>query len=392
MTQPLRVLALTHTAISESCTFVRSLTPLQALRSMGLVEYELLHLMPWNVGAIRHTLRTLDQWDLIWISRPRHYFMLPIIRAARQLSKPVLVDIDDWLLDVPADHVDADFYRMRPRRETIRTALRAADAITTSTHVIADRCAALGTRVHILPNAIDTTQFVRLPRAEHAPLAVAFCGTPSHQDDVPLIAPALRRLLSERQDRVRVISVGCPIPDLAGAEGYTHHDFIDAPLYPRFLSELRIDVGLAPLQDTLFNAAKSDIKYLEYAATGAATIASPVTPYLAAIRPDRGVIVDANTPALWTAALHDMIAEAPGREHLAARAYEWVRAERSIEVTAMKWYTLFRQYVDEPGMRTAPGTRQLDPGVFERVMVNIMVRQTPYDMRQLQRRFIESHR
>lgn len=378
----LRILALTHTDASESCTFVRTLTPLQELQREGYIEYALVHAMPWNVATIRRTLSTVDEWDIIWMARPRHYFTLPILREARRLGKPVLIDLDDWLLDVPSEHGDADFFRTRPRRETIRTALRAADGITASTEVIAEYCKALGVDVHVLPNAVDCELFTKLPRGEE-PLTIAFCGSPSHYEDVPLIAPALNQVLRDHLNDVRVVSVGCPIPGLQGLAGYTHHEFVAATEYPRLLSDLRVDIGLAPLQDTYFNRAKSDVKYLEYAATGAATIASSVAPYRTSIREDRGVLVNENTQDAWSAAIFALIAHRDLRQRVSANAYKWVRDERSIEATSNKWLTLFQGYADDKMLYGAPGAIQLTPGLFERALANIVIREAPYDIKQI---------
>ena len=54
--------------------------------------------------------------------------------------------------------------------------------------------------------------------------------------------------------------------------------------------------GLAPLEDTPFNRAKSDLKFLEYSALGLPTVASRVTPYLG-IDAHGGVLAD-NSDAL----------------------------------------------------------------------------------------------
>ncbi len=388
---PLRVLALTHNHISEPCTFVRIFTPLQTLESTGRVAYTVQRLMPWSVMNLRHTLRHLHEWDVIWMARPRHYTMLPLIRRAHALGKPILIDIDDWLLDVPAEHVDADFYRTRPLQETVYTALRTVDAVTTSTEAIAERCAALGVRAHLLPNAIDCTQFRRQERSGET-TTIAFCGTSSHYEDVPLIVPALRQLLEQDRHRVRVVSVGCPIPGLEDCAEYSHHAFVDAPQYPQFMSDLRIDIGLAPLHDTAFNRAKSDVKYLEYSATGAATIASPVAPYRASIHEDRGLLVSANTPEAWTATIFRLVQEPDLRQRLATSAYEWVRNERSIEATADMWFAIFDDYANAHVPSAPPGARQLDAGRFERVLANIVVRQTPYDAIQLRDRLVQTIR
>ena len=182
---------------------------------------------------------------------------------------------------------------------------------------------------------------------------------------------------------MRVASVGCPIPGLDGLPGYSYHGFVDAPDYPHLLSELRVDIGLAPLRDTIFNRAKSDVKYLEYAATGAAVIASPVSPYRAAIAPDRGLIVPENTPEAWDAAIEELVTNGARRRGLAQAAYDWVRQERSIEATDARWYALFQAYANGEISRAAPGTDQLVEQRFRRVMANIVIRQTPYDAEQL---------
>ena len=381
--RPLRVLALTHCDITESCTFVRLVTPLRALQARGRIEYQIVSLFPRRIAVFQHILRTLTSWDAIWIQRPYHYIMLPILREARRLSKPVLVDLDDWLPGLHAGHSDA-MLTTRPSRETTRTVLRAAHAITVSTPVIAERCAALGLRAHVLPNAINCDQFSRHSYSGGT-ITIAFCGSLSHRDDVPLITPALRQLLHDKPGHVRVVSVGCPIDGLKGMQGYTHHAFVPATEYPQLLSNLQIDIGLAPLHDTPFNQAKSDIKYLEYSAVGAATIASPIAPYQASIRADRGTLVSENTSEAWAAAIQHAVTEVRLRQNLATNAYEWVRRERSIEPTANKWFEIFHDYVDGSMMNSfpGPGANLFDPGRFGCVMASIVLRQLPYDFQQL---------
>ena len=344
--RPLRILALTITDASEGCTFARLITPLQTLETQRKVEYELRSFSPTQATSFGSTLRELARWDVIWVQRPHHYSALLFMREAQRLGKPVLVDADDWILDLPLVAPDAALVT-RSCRETIRLAFRAATAVTVSTQVIADRCNAVGVEAHVLPNAVNCQKFTREPRSsDNGITTIAFCGSISHHDDVRLIVPALQRLLIEASNRVRVVSVGCPLPELQGFQGYTHHAQVAATEYPRLLSRLRVDIGLAPLYDNAFTRAKSDIKYLEYSATGAATIASPVVPYAASIHVDRGIIVDINTPEAWSLAIQRMIDEVPTRQDIAANAYAWVQKDRSVTAMADRWYTLFQHYAD----------------------------------------------
>jgi len=379
---PLRVLALSHNDSTEVCTFARLVTPLQALQDAGKIEYKLVTIFLRSIPSLRHMLRDLRNWDVIWILRPHHYVVLPVISEARRLGKPILIDIDDWLLDLPTDHGDSTYFMNRPCQETIRLALRSATAVTTSTQVIAQRCATLGVPAHVMPNSVDIARFTRLHRDDRDVTTIGFCGSPSHYLDMPLVMPGLRDLLQQCPDRVRVISMGCPMPDLQGMQGYMHHESVTPAEYPQALSELRLDIGLAPLHNTFFNNAKSDIKYLEYSVTGAATIASPVAPYQASVREDCGIFTSTNTPEAWFAAVRRLV-ENPGlRQLLASNAYEWVRGERASSSAAMEhiWLTVFQNYVSGRMADRMVPMSQLDLDRFNRAMANIILRQMPSDI------------
>jgi len=374
----LRVLALTHCLPAEPCTFARIYTPLHTLAALGEVEYALEPIWPWRAATFQRLLRDLSNWDIVWVARPRHYLMLPLMREARRVGTPILVDIDDWLLEEPDSFDALQWVGTHTSQETTRRAILAADAVTASTPVIAERCTELGVRAHVVPNAVDCHKFTRLPRDADT-LTIAFCGTIAHRDDVPLIASGLQQALHNNAGRVRIVTVACPIPELQGLTGYTHHDFVPATEYPQLLSDLRIDIGLAPLYDTSFNRARSDIKYLEYSATGAATIASPVVPYQD-ISANRGALVNENTPEAWANAILRLVEDAALRERLATNAHEWVRAERSIDGTARVWYNIFQSYARQFGTQERSKTKaiQRNPGGIERVLEHVVLRQASY--------------
>lgn len=373
---PLRVLALSHTEATEVCTFARLVTPLDALRAAGLVDYTFRKIYVAQIPRLRAMLRDLPHWDLVWMCRPHHYVMLPLIYEARRLGKPILVDLDDWLLHLPEDHSDRAFFMNRPTQETIRLALQTATAVTTSTQVIAERCAALGLRAHIVPNTVDCARFTRLSRDESA-TTIGFCGSVTHRPDMSLILPGLRDLLQRHAGCLRVVSMGCPLPELEDLPGYTYHEPVAATAYAEALSDLRLDIGLAPLHDTAFNRAKSDIKYLEYAATGAMTIASPTEPYKTSVREDRGVLVDANTPEAWAAAMQRWIVDVGARRRLADSAYAWVRHERSSAAAAGENDALFHAYSRGGAIDRNRAYSASDAKRFAHTTADIIARQLP---------------
>jgi glycosyltransferase involved in cell wall biosynthesis len=98
--------------------------------------------------------------------------------------------------------------------------------------------------------------------------------------------------------------------------------------YPRYVPWLRqimaeMDLAVAPLVDDAFNAAKSDLKFLEYAAGGLATVASDVPAYRDSISHGETGLLARNTCDDWTANLRQLLSDAQTRQRLAdnARAY-----------------------------------------------------------------------
>ena len=102
---------------------------------------------------------------------------------------------------------------------------------------------------------------------------IGYMGTFTHDDDLLMILPALRKVFGRHGDEVELQILGVvghpqtlqalqelPITYLhPGAEIVRYTSFL-----PWFIGNVRWDIGLAPLRDTVFNACKSDIKFLDY--------------------------------------------------------------------------------------------------------------------------------
>jgi hypothetical protein len=101
-------------------------------------------------------------------------------------------------------------------------------------------------------------------------------------------------------------------------------------VYPRFVRWLReqrgFDVGVAPLADTPFNAAKSDIKALDYSAMGLLTLASEGDAYAGRVGEGLAVGVDAGG---WRAAIESVLDDRHAHEAMRRAALEDVWARRS---------------------------------------------------------------
>jgi len=161
---------------------------------------------------------------------------------------PLLYDLDDDLLNIPKDHPEAD--ALRPRARIV---------------------------------------------------AAMFA----------IVAPALRRLVETFGPRVSVDVIGmtgAELPPGVNRVGVPHDR---GQTYPGFVSWIASQpawhIGATPLANTAFNACKSSIKTLDYAALGLAVAASDVGVYRGSPAAGGGGALVPNTPGDWYAALSRLV-------------------------------------------------------------------------------------
>jgi len=104
--------------------------------------------------------------------------------------------------------------------------------------------------------------------------------------------------------------------------------WVDPELYHR--SALPIDIGLAPLERNDHTLGKSDVKWLEYTMSGAATIASSGTVYKDIRHGETGIL--AGSPAEFLTWTKRLCKDHKLREALVENAQEWVRENRTMQV------------------------------------------------------------
>lgn len=256
----------------------------------------------------------------------------------------LVYQIDDDLLALPADAPAA-----QARREIVATFLQEADGVIVSSPALRARYAGRNAQIRVVGNALDERLIVGV--TSHAGtvgerMVLGYMGTLTHDDDLRLLLPALSEVSAS-------LAVPLELQIVGGlADGQTLEQFgrlpfpvtqLTAPTseYPQFLpwftGNVRWDIALAPLRDTPFNRAKSDIKFLDYAALGAPGIYSDLPVYAESVRHGETGLLAANDTASWVMALRSLI-EQPGlRRELAANARRYLHSERILAVRATEW-------------------------------------------------------
>jgi hypothetical protein len=213
---------------------------------------------------------------------------------------------------------------------------RFADLATTPSDELATGYRESGAEnVAVIENYLDVSAMPGFgTRNKHEGIVVGWVAAKEHEADLPnlSITGVLARLL-DKHANLRVLTVGSRLP--LRSERYEY-------LKPVPFNELlrvcgRIDVGIAPLADSPFNRARSNVKLKEYAAAGATWLASPVGAYREMGTMQGGQLVEGDG---WYDALDGLIRSAFRRRRRAHAAMRWARSQ-TVDDHASIWEQAF---------------------------------------------------
>ena len=272
-----------------------------------------------------------------------------LVRTAKSRGIRLIYDLDDNLLDPHPD--PASESEIAPHRRSIHTLLRAADHVTVSTPALADRLRRLHPRITVLPNALDERRLTSPPpRAPgtrlHPRLHIGYFGTFTHLTDLMSVAAPLRAALVQL-DRPRLTLCGISTDPRLPALFAEVADVDTLPAtadYQSFLNQMSArmdwDIGLAPLAAGPFEATKSDIKFLEYAAHGIPGLYSAHPAYTVVEPGTLGLVAP---PHAWTQSILTLARDPGLRRRIAAAAGMYLRAERLLTRRGTGWAALLRR-------------------------------------------------
>ena len=274
--------------------------------------------------------------DVMVFQRSTKRGMLDFMRTAQRWGVACVYDLDDDLFQVPACIPDARKYFETPEaQEALRGFLREADLVTVSTRELGLRLGAVSERPRmVVENALDFEAWEsagarRMAEDRSGRCVVGWMASRSHQQDAGLVMPALEAVLATRP-WVSVNFMGWIGPGEVPAgwkrfgERVLFSPWVPIEDLPERMAGW--DVGLAPLEDTSFNRAKSAVKALQYWALGIPVVASWVTPYVGVVDQGTGWVPE-NVHEEWVTALM----EATERDGMKRRARGMAGRARGLE-------------------------------------------------------------
>lgn len=291
--------------VLSPCGSIRMHAPFDALRRAGRADVRFL--LPAEVEAFAPQVVAWHRVALRDVATTA-----AVVDAARRVGSRIVFDLDDHLLGMDA-HPEREAYA--PMVAAVRAALNAADGVWCSTEHLATLVApSTRGRVTVMPNALDPQIWELESRPlpclspRGAPLRILYMGTRTHDEDYAFLAGVMAQLEARSPGAYQLHRIGVRAQDGDAAPWLHVHPIAGhvGASYPAFVHWLvrqpAFDIGVAPLMDTAFNAGKSPIKVLDYAALGIAAMASRVPAY-AALEDSEACLLVENTELAWIEAL-----------------------------------------------------------------------------------------
>lgn len=182
----------------------------------------------------------------------------------QEQGKKIVVDVDDCL-EINEDNPHKVEHEKYDAFETIKATLKIADMVTTTTPYLKKYLDQFNKNVVVLPNYMDLEYWDGpVLKNESNEIRIGYVGSMTHYQDLKLIRQSLLDIMLEHPE-VKLILVG----DLRYRElfeGFNVEVHLGVPFenYANKLRGLRLDIGIAPLQENVFNTYKSPIKAMEY--------------------------------------------------------------------------------------------------------------------------------
>lgn len=346
----------------DGCALWRILMPMTELQRQGYQDIEWdTHKNPL-VSYLFHSAWWRDhQYDAVILPR-KHWAIKDQWMADRWFESlhkaniSVIYEIDDDLFSDDFErrliaHRGYDKEKARERRGSIMNTISRCDGMTVSTQRLATMASQyVDIPIKVVPNYIDLRWFKQIQkRSQRDPnltgVTVGWAGGWRLDSDIEQMAEAWG-ILAKKYPDVTFVVMGHNAGifyNYLSPDRIAKIEWMPIDQYPAGL--VNIDIGCCPLADHTFNRAKTFIKAMEYAASGAAVVVSP-TVYGQLI--EHGVDgYIAHTVEDWVEYLSALIEDYRHRHDISKALLAKVRKYHSLENHAWRWIHAWTELVKE---------------------------------------------
>ena len=322
---------------------------------VGIALEKLGHRVHYGTTAVNIDI---DDYDVFIFNRFYEGTMAKYVEFLKSIGKTVIYESDDNYEGIDESHA---FMKIKDTAIlSSRELIVLADGITVSTPELKAEIHNYYPEkdIYVVPNALELDKYKKR-KGGNKKLRIGFQGSNIHVQDLLLVIDAIAELQKEYGFEFVIFGIDdtsfkdlnkfCvnykdkkwqwmeDFPKLyerLEQMEYTHIKTVDFEKYRDKLSELNLDIGIAPLTDNRFNRSKSCLKFYEYSAVGTVTLASKVLPYT--LEMDDEDLVK-NRHDKWVSKLRRLITDEAYRQERLYSQEAWVNENRDINKIVKQW-------------------------------------------------------
>lgn len=267
-------------------------------------------------------------YSAVMLQRPFHESHYQMARMVKECNRPLWIDYDDDLFDIPKDNPTYDQYSDAKVRRQMAEMVAMADVITVTTKYLKDKLTAGPMKdkdVRIVPNAFDFVRFPQLPEEERKSV-ILWRGSETHVRDVISAGEQLIRV-QKKNPRIIFEFLGAPhwmVTERMNPKNLVVAKALSIREYLKHIQKVAALAFVVPLVKNGFNKAKSNIAFLEATFAGSLCIAPDIEEWCVP-----GCLTYKD-PEHFATLLQEVIDEKHNDK--ATVAYKWVRENRSLAI------------------------------------------------------------
>lgn len=328
----------------ESCYYVRCLLPLRKNKWLGdkLSIYS-------NLQDSKLATQMMLDSDIVVFQRPFEKSRFEIYDLLRESGKKIVFDNDDTYkvndqmkLGKYLDIID----------ENIDEFIRRSDLVTASTEFLANEYKDNNKNVIVLPNCIDPADWKEPIKNDTGKIRIGIVGSVVSTGDFKHVKPVLKQLSED--PRIQLVVFGLPPKNKGVSSLYSEEyefwlnlniewqPFVRIWEYANTLRTLKLDLMLIPREDSYFNRAKSNLKFLEASMLEIPVIAQGfsdgLSPYQGKDEKYMKIVIGDN----WLDSVYELVNDKERREQMGMTAKEYVLENYDINKNAHLWIDAYK--------------------------------------------------
>jgi hypothetical protein len=238
----------------------------------------------------------------------------------RANGKFVVHETDDLLNKIPSELLPESSAYYRKLRPYFKDVLKCSNLLITTHEHLANairQTNEVDIPYIIVPNAVDTVGLQQNHPEDTDTIRIGWFGHWVHRLNLTLIRGLLEEVYDQLKNKINIelITFGPEKSYIAKhlfkspepLFKWTHYDWMPASEYVKTASNLKIHIGLAPMQDTKWDHYRTSLKILEYTLYGAVFLASDLYPYSETLTDCKEYTHVQNRLLLWKEKLINLI-------------------------------------------------------------------------------------